>query len=384
MKKIAFLTIVALAALSAFSCSGDDGDTFKIGAVFPLTGQVAFFGTEARDGALLAVEELNAAGGLLGRQLVLLSEDDENRPELTINAFTRLTTREKVRVVLGSSTSGATMSITDRAQRAGVLVISPSATNINVTSSGNFIFRACFIDPFQGVVVADFAHRALDLRRAAVLFDVGADYNTGLAESFRDRFVQLGGEIVAWESYLAGDVDFSAQVTRIRAADPQTVFLPNYLNDVALQAIQLRDQGVNAVLLGGDGWDGLAELMDTGGAGDEIVGGFWSSAFAADTTDPRGAAFVGSFQTRFGRPASQFAALGYDSMMLIAEAIKSAGNFRTTAIRDALAKVDGHFVTGRIRFDADRNPIKGATMLEVVRNPEGRLANVYRTIVNPE
>jgi len=385
MKKvILLLAIVACAASLTLSCRAEDDGSFRIGAIFPLTGPQAFFGTESRDGGLLAVERINAEGGILGRQLALLSEDDENNPALTVSAFTRLTTRERVSMIFGSSTSGATMAITDRAQAAGVLVMTPSATNINVTRAGNFIFRACFIDPFQGIVGADFAFYDLGVRRAAVLFDVGADYNTGLAEAFRDRFVELGGQIVAWESYMTGDVDFAAQVTRIRATDPELVFLPNFLNDVALQSIQLRDQGVDAILLGGDGWDGLVGLMGVDGAGDEIVGGFWSAAFASDTTDPRGVAFVQAFESRFNRPASQFAALGYDSIMLIAAAIRNAGTFEVTAVRDALANIDDYFITGRIRFDEDRNPIKGAAILEIARMPDGRLANVYRTMVNPD
>jgi len=384
MKKLVLLVLAAAIAFSAVSCQQDDGTTFRIGAIFPLTGPQAFFGTESRDGGLLAVERINARGGLLGRQIVLLSEDDENNPALTVNAFTRLTTRERVNMVFGSSTSGATMAITDRAQRAGVLVMTPSATNINVTRAGDFIFRACFLDPFQGVVGADFAFYDLGIRRAAVLFDVGADYNTGLAEAFRDRFVALGGEVVSWQSYMTGDVDFSAQVSSIALTNPELVFLPNFLNDVALQAIQLRDQGVDAILLGGDGWDGVVGLMDAGGAGDEIVGSFWSSAFASDTTEPRGVAFVQAFENRFNRPASQFAALGYDSIMLLAAAIRHAESFEAAAVRDALMEIDEYFVTGRIRFDEDRNPIKGAAILEVVRLPDGRLANVYRTMVNPD
>jgi branched-chain amino acid transport system substrate-binding protein len=370
----AFVTVLSFSSLS---CGGNDDSEIRIGAILPLAGQVAFYGTESRDGGLLAIEEINARGGLLGKKVVFLSEDDEGRPEMTINAFTRLTTRERVSMIMGSSTSGATMAITDRAQSAGVLVISPSATSFDVTQAGDFIFRACFIDPFQGVVGADFAFGDLGARRAAVLFDMGADYNRGLAEAFRDRFVELGGEIVAWEAYQTLDVDFNAQVTRIRASAPDMVFLPNYYNDVALQAVQLRGQGVTVPLLGGDGWDGLVD-----NAGDEVVGGFWSSAFASDTTEPRGAAFVQAFQARFGRTASQFAALGYDSIMLIAGAIESAGSTDAALVRDAMARTDGYFVTGHIRFDANRNPIKSATILEIV-GTDGRLANVYRTTVNP-
>ena len=384
MKKIVLAALAAAVAFAALSCEQDDGTTFRIGAIFPLTGPQAFFGTESRDGGLLAVERINADGGLLGRQIVLLSEDDENRPELTISAFTRLTTRERVNMIFGSSTTGATLAITDRAQAAGVLVMTPSASNVAITQAGDFIFRACFIDPFQGVVMADFAFYDLELRRAAVLFDVGADYNRGLAEAFRDRFVYLGGEVVSWQSYMTLDVDFSAQVSSIAAANPDMVFLPNFLNDVALQAMQLRDQGVDAVLLGGDGWDGVVGLMDAGGAGDEIIGSFWSAGFAADTTEPRGVAFVREFESRFNRPASQFAALGYDSIMLLAAAIRRAESFEAVAVRDALMEIDDYFVTGRIRFDENRNPIKPAAILEIARLPDGRLANVYRTSVIPE
>jgi branched-chain amino acid transport system substrate-binding protein len=357
---------------------GQDTAAVPIGAVFPLSGQVAFYGTESRDGALLAIDEINAAGGLLGRQLVLISEDDEGDSAKSVNAFTKLTTRDKVSFVLGSSTSGATQSMTALAQQSRVILISPSATNTEITRAGDYIFRACFIDPFQGVVGADFAFDTLGSRRAAVLYDAGADYNTGLADSFKAQFKANGGQIVADEAYQTGDVDFNAQVTRIRAANPDIVYLPNYYNDVALQAKQLRALGVNCALLGGDGWDSLID-----NAGDEVLNGFWSAGFASDTTDPRGQTFVKAFNDKFNRTASQFAALGYDTMMLVADGIKAAGSFDTAAVKDAMAKLDGPYVTGNIRFDANRDPIKGAAILEIVRK-DGKLANSYKTTVHPK
>ncbi|MCL2473050.1 MAG: ABC transporter substrate-binding protein, partial [Treponema sp.] len=256
--------------------------------------------------------------------------------------------------------------------------ISPSATNIDVTKAGDFVFRACFIDPFQGVVGADFAYDTLNARRAAVLYDAGADYNTGLAAAFKDEFKKINGQVVADEAYQSGDVDFNAQVTRIRAANPDVVYLPNYYNDVALQAKQLRAQGVTCALVGGDGWDSLID-----NAGDEVLNGFWSAGFAADTTDPKGVAFVKAFEARFNRPASQFSALGYDTMMLVIDGIKAAGTFDTTAVKDAMAKLNGSYVTGNIRFDADRNPIKGAAICEIVKR-DGKLVNAYKTTVNPK
>jgi branched-chain amino acid transport system substrate-binding protein len=377
MKKILVLFVAVLCATMAFAGGSRDGNTVNIGAIFPLSGPVAYYGNESRDGGLLAVEEINAAGGLLGKRVVLISEDDEGNPEKTVNAFTKLTTRDNVSLIFGSSTSGPTQAISTLAQRARVVVISPSATALDVTRAGDFIFRACFIDPFQGVVGADFAYGTLGSRRAAVLYDAGADYNTGLAEAFKNQFRALGGQVVADEAYQTGDVDFNAQVTRIRATNPDVVYLPNYYNDVSLQAKQLRDQGVNCALVGGDGWDSLIDH-----AGDEILNGFWSSGFASDTTDPRGVAFVRAFERRFNRPASQFAALGYDSMMMMFDAIRAAGSFDATAVKNAMARINGTYVTGNIRFDADRNPIKGAAILEIAR-VNGRLTNVYKTTVNP-
>jgi branched-chain amino acid transport system substrate-binding protein len=378
MKKFIVLAAALLCASMAFAGGGKDSNTVSIGAVFPLSGSVAFYGNESRDGAQLAIDEINAAGGLLGKKLALVSEDDEGNAEKSVNAFTKLATRDKVTIVLGSSTSGATQAMTSLAQQAKVILISPSATNIDVTRAGDFIFRACFIDPFQGVVGADFAYNTLGSRRAAILYDAGADYNTGLAESFRTQFRANGGQVAADEAYQSGDVDFNAQVTRIKAANPDVVYLPNYYNDVSLQAKQLRDQGVRCALVGGDGWDSLID-----NAGDEALNGFWSAGFASDTTDPKGVGFVKSFTAKYNRPASQFAALGYDAMMLVVDGIKAAGSFDTTAVKNAMAKLNGSYVTGNIRFDASRNPIKGAAILEIVRK-DGKLANAYKTTVNPK
>ncbi|MDR2185110.1 MAG: ABC transporter substrate-binding protein [Treponema sp.] len=381
MKKLTLVFAALICAVSVFAAGGkQDSNTVAIGAVFPLSGQVAFYGTESRDGALLAIDEINAAGGLLGKQLVLISEDDEGDSAKSVNAFTKLTTRDKVSFILGSSTSGATQAMTALAQQGKVILISPSATNIAITRAGDYIFRACFIDPFQGVVGADFAYNTLKSRRAAVLYDAGADYNTGLAETFKEQFKKNGGQIAADEAYQTGDVDFNAQVTRIRAANPDVVYLPNYYNDVALQAKQLRAQGVSCAFLGGDGWDGLVDLIED--AGDEVLNGYWSAGFASDTTDPRGQVFVKAYQAKFNKPASQFAALGYDSMMLVADGIKAAGTFDTAAVKDAMAKINGPYVTGSIRFDQNRDPIKGATILEIVRK-DGKLVNTYKTTVNP-
>jgi len=349
----------------------------SLGVIFPLSGAQAHFGVESSDGIILAAETLNAAGGIMGRQINLIVTDDVNVPANTISNFMRLTTQDRVGIVMGSSTSGATSAIAPVAQEAGIVVISPSATAFGVTQFGDFIFRTCFIDSFQGIAGANFAFDGLEARYAAVLYDQGADYNRGLAHAFIEQFTARGGEIVARQVYMSGTVDFSAQITSIAAANPDLVFLPNFLNDVALQAMQLRAQGINVPLLGGDGWDGVVGI-----AGPEIAGGFWSAGFAADTTEPQGVAFVESFQNRFGRPATQFAALGYDTMMIVADAIARAGTTDPQIVRDYMAATNAQFVTGMISFDENRNPIKSAVIKEV-QLVDDVLVNVYRATVNP-
>ena len=379
MKKVLLFSVFCLVVSMTFTgCPGQrDGDAIDLGVIFPLSGPQAHFGVESSDGIILAAERINAAGGILGRQINLIIADDENIPANTVANFLRLTTQDGVGIVMGSSTSGATLAIAPMAQQQGVVVISPSATAFGVTQAGDFIFRTCFIDSFQGIVGANFAFDDLGARRAAVLYDQGADYNRGLAHAFIAQFNARGGEIVSNQVYMTGAVDFSAQVTSIAAVNPDVVFLPNFLNDVALQAMQIRAQGITAPLLGGDGWDGVVGI-----AGPEIAGSMWSGSFSSETTDPMGAEFVRNFQARFGRTATQFAALGYDTMLLIASAITRAGTTDPSAVRDALAATNEPFVTGVITFDENRNPIKGAVINEIQLR-DGVLVNTYRTTVNP-
>ena len=359
----------------AISCKDKDTTVF-IGGVFPLSGGHASYGSESRDGINLALEQINARGGVLGRKIAIIFEDDEGKAEMAVNAFSRLTNRDNVSIVIGSNLSGPTLAITPLAQRNEILLISPTATNIAVTQAGDFIFRACFIDPFQGVAGANFAYEVLGSRRAAILFDESASYNSGLAEAFKNQFMALGGQVAAIEAYQTGDTNFNTRITRIKAANPDLIYLPNYYSDVSIQAKQLREQGVLSTLIGGDAWD---ELINH--AGDEVINCFWSAGFAADTTDPNGMAFVQAFEAQYNRPATQYAALSYDAMMLIADAITAAGTFDTSAVKDAMARINGNYATGNIRFDSDRNPIKGAVIIEIVKE-DGRLVNKYKTTIN--
>ena len=211
-----------------------NADTFEIGGIFPLSGQVAVYGIEARNGIELAIAEINAAGGIAGKQVVLISEDDEGNPEKTVNAYKKLVTKDKVKVIIGSLTSGATAAITSLAQAQKVVLIAPAATLPSITSAGDFVFRACFIDPFQGTVGGRFAAQNLGKKRAAVLYDVANDYSVGLYENFKIAFEKAGGTLVAAESYSTGDKNFRAQLTKIKSANPDVVYIPDYYGVVWL------------------------------------------------------------------------------------------------------------------------------------------------------
>jgi branched-chain amino acid transport system substrate-binding protein len=378
MKKliVAFLSLYLTAMVFAGG-NADSGD-ITIGGIFPLSGPVAVYGTEAQKGIHLAIEQINAAGGVGGRKLVLISEDDEGDAAKTVNAFTKLTTRDKVKIVIGSLTSGCTIAITDRAQAQGVVLMAPAASSEPVTNAGDYIFRACFIDPFQGTVGGTFAFHELGAKRAAVLYEAGSDYSAGLQENFVKAFSSFGGTVVATEVYNTGDVDFNAQLTRIKAANPDVIYLPEYYSDVALIAKQLRAQGINTPIVGADGWDGLQE-----NAGDEVLNGFFTNNFTPDSTTPNVQTFVKDFQAKFNALPTSFAALGYDSLYLIRDAIAAAGSAEAAPVRDALKAINSSYVTGNISFDAKRNPVKSAVVLELVKGANGRLTTVYKTTVNP-
>lgn len=378
MKKILGVLSAVILALTLASCSKAESNSVKIGGIFPLSGQVAVYGVECKNGVDLAIEEINAAGGINGKPIVLVSEDDEGNPDKTVNAFKKLSTKDGVKIVIGSLTSGCTQAITTLSQASKVVQIAPAATAPAITDAGDFIFRACFIDPFQGTVGGKFAAETLGKKRAAILYDIGNDYSVGLADNFKIAFTKEGGSIVSEESYATNDKDFNAQLTKIKNANPDVVYLPDYYGTVALIAKQLRAQGINVPMVGADGWDGL-----TSNAGDEVLGGYYSNHYAVDSTEPAVKKFVESFRAKYNKDPNSFAALGYDCVYLIRDAIVAAGAEDSIAVRDALAKTDGDYVTGHLTFDEKHNPIKSAVMLELVKADDGTLKTVYNTTVNP-
>ncbi|MDR2802882.1 MAG: ABC transporter substrate-binding protein [Treponema sp.] len=372
-----FVCLAMTAGVFFAGCKNDSG-TIKIGGIFPLSGGVAVFGTEARNGILLAIDEINADGGINGKKVELISEDDENDPEKSVNAYNRLTAKDKVNVIIGSLTSGSTLAITSKAQAQKVVLIAPAATAEDVTKAGDFIFRACFIDSFQGSVGGLFAAIDLGAKRAAILYDNGNDYSVGIKDNFISAFEGQNGEVVAAESYIGNDVDFNAQITKIKAANPDVVYLPDYYNTVALIVKQLRAQGINTPIVGADGWDGVTE-----NAGDEMLNGYYSNHYVPDSSDPKVRNFVKAYQAKFNSVPVSFAALGYDSMYLIRDAITAAGSLDSTAIKNALTAINGDYVTGHLSFDENRNPIKSAVIVEIVKQDD-RLVSVYKTTMDPQ
>jgi branched-chain amino acid transport system substrate-binding protein len=378
MKKVIKTILIALFTLMFFiGCSKEDTSVIKIGGIFPLSGDVAVYGVEAKNGIELAISEINAKGGVNGKQVVLISEDDEGSPEKTVNAFKKLTSKDKVKIVIGSLTSGCTAAITTLAQNQKVLLIAPAATMESITDAGNYVFRVCFIDPFQGTVGGKFAAESLDSKRAAVLYDTDNDYSVGLYENFKKSFVANGGSMVAEESYTTGDVDFNAQITKIKSANPDVVYLPDYYATVSLIAKQLRAQDIHTPIVGADGWGGLVD-----NAGDEVLNGFYSDHYAADSTDDIVVSFVNAYKDRYKSTPVSFAALGYDSVYILKDAMERAGSEEASIVRNEVEKTNGAYVTGQLTFDAKRNPIKSAVMMEIVKQ-DSVLTPLYKATVNP-
>lgn len=374
--KSAIAAAMVLAATASLSAAPKKAAKIKIGGVAPLSGGVAVYGVECKNGIDLAIAEINAAGGINGKQVEFICEDDEGDPAKSVSAYKKLITKDKTRLIIGSLTSGCTLAITSQAQANKVLQIAPAATAPAITDAGNFIFRTCFIDPFQGRVGGKFSYENLGAKKAAILYDIGNDYSVGLMENFESEFTKQGGTIVAKESYGTGEKDFNAIITKVKAANPDVVYLPDYYATVALIAKQLRAQGVNTPLVGADGWDGLTE-----NAGDEVLNGYYSNHYAEDSDAPAVKKFVGNFEKKYGKKPNAFAALGYDSMYMLKDAIVAAGTTDAAKVRDAIEKTNGDYVTGHIRFDEKRNPIKSAVMVKMVKDGN-KLSQAYAATVS--
>ncbi len=351
-------------------------DEIVIGEYGSLTGTTATFGISTKNGIDMAVDQVNQAGGILGKKVRVVVEDDQGKPEEAQTVVTKLINKDGVVALLGEVASSRTLAAAPVAQQSGIPMITPSSTNPKVTEVGDYIFRVCFIDPFQGQVMAKFANNSLKVKNVAVLRDIKNDYSVGLADVFAENFKSMGGSIVADESYSEGDTDFSAQLTSIKSKNPQAIFVPGYYTEVGLIARQAKKLGINVPLLGGDGWDS-PKLIEIGGS--DINGSYFSNHYSQDDPSPAIQKFVADYKTRFGEVPDALAGLAYDSAQVLFDAMRRANSTEPAKVRDAIAATkDFDGVTGKITLDAARNAVKPAVVLQV---KDGKL--VYVETINP-
>lgn len=366
MKKFVFAITTILFLVS---CSKQE-NIIKIGLIAPLTGDVKTFGESTKNGFLLAIEEVNARGGINGKQIKTFIQDDKNDPTEAQNAGSKLINQDGVRLIIGSVSSKCSIPLAQICQDASAVMITPTSTNPKVTirddgSRKDFIFRACFIDPFQGKVAAKFALENLKAKTTAVLYDVGNDYVKGLAEFYRDNFVKGGGQVLVYESYQKDDTDFSALLTKVKQANPDMLYIPDYYNKVGLIAKQARQLGIKSIMMGGDGWDS-PEMLKI--AGDAIVGGYFTNHYSPDDPRVEVQEWVKKYYTKYGSNPDALATLGYDATCLLLEAIKIANSDNPVKVKDALQTIKGFKgVSGAITFDEQGNPVKELTILRYTK-----------------
>ena len=364
MTKRLRLAAPAALALFALACAAPvDKNEIVVGEYGSFTGTTATFGQSTHNGISLAFDEVNAAGGVLGKKIRVVSEDDQSKPEEAATAATKLINQNRVVALLGEVASSRSLAVAPIAQAARVPMISPSSTNPRVTEVGDYIFRVCFIDPFQGSVMAKFAANTLKAKRVAILYDLRNDYSVGLRQYFTNTFKGLGGEVIAEQSFSEGDSDFRAQLTQLKAKNPEAIYLPGYYTEASTVARQARELGITVPLMGGDGWDS-PKLFEIGGKA--IEGSYISNHYSTEDPSPTIQKFVQDYKTKYGAIPDALAALGYDAAKILADAMKRAGTTEGAKVRDAIAAtVDFPGVTGKITLDASRNAVKPAVFVGI-------------------
>jgi branched-chain amino acid transport system substrate-binding protein len=368
--------LIATVLFLPAACRRGGGDEILIGEYGSLTGTTATFGQSTNNAIQMAFDEINSAGGLLGKKVRVFVEDDQSKPEEAATAVTKLINQNHVVAMLGEVSSSRSLAAAPICQANGVPMISPSSTNPRVTQVGDYIFRVCFIDPFQAEVGARIAWEILKVKKVAILSDVRNDYSVGLATFFRQHFKAFGGEVVAEQSYSEGDSDFRAQLTQIKSANPEAIYVPGYYTEVATIARQARELGLTVPLVGGDGWDS-PRLWEIGGQA--LNGCHFSNHYSVDDPSPAVQKFVADYRKRYNQVPDALAALGYDAARILADAMKRAGSSKGDKVRDALrATKDFPGVTGSITINSERNAVKPAVVLKI---ENGKF--VYVTTVKP-
>jgi len=364
------LVAMSMMALLTTGCGNTNSNEIKIGANLEMTGNTATFGQSATNGAKLAIKQVNAKGGVLGKKITLVVADNKSDTAEAANAMQKLATQDKVIASIAPIASSSVMAAAQVNESAKILGISPTASNPNVTvdpETGkvrDYLFRATFIDPFQGAVMANFAKNTLKAQKAAVYIENSSDYAKGLGKFFKETFVQNGGNIVSDEAYLAKDTDFKATLTKIKASNPDVIFVPGYYQEVGMIVKQAREIGITVPILGADGWDS-AKLPEIAGA-EALNNTFFSNHYSPDDNSPEIKNFVEAYKAEYGQVPDAFAALSYDATMMIIEAIKRAGVEDSVKVKDELAKTkDYQGVSGSITLDEKHNAVKGVVIIEM-------------------
>jgi branched-chain amino acid transport system substrate-binding protein len=361
MRAIASIRLIGFSLLLAGSALAEN--TIKLGAVTCVTGGLSTFGVSSVQGAKMAVDEINRAGGILNRSLELVIDDNQSKAGETAKITRKFLTQDKVVAIVGDLTSSFTLEAAPLAQNAQVPLLTPSATNVSITTVGDFIFRSCFTDPFTGRVMARFALDHLHARRGVIMADIKQDYSMGVTAELKQYLGSNGGQVLEELSFSSGDTDFRAQLTKLKADRPEVIFLPAYYPEAGLILRQARLLGVNVPFVGGEGWDSPSLVQVAGKSAD---GNFYANHFSSDDTDPRVQRFVSDYKQRYHSAPDALAALWYDGVKLMADAIRRAGSDAPTKIRDALAQTKGFpGVTGNISLDAQRNATKPGVVLTI-------------------
>ena len=357
--------MLSTAALSFGACNpgGNGNDKVRIGLLMSMTGDTANFGISSSNAIRMAADGVNKTGGINGKQIELLLQDDRSDATEAANIATRFVSQDGVHAIIGEVGSSRTLAAAPIAQNAKIPMLTPSSTNPDVTKKGNYIFRSCFTDSVQGSAIAQFAAKSLNAKRAALMIDRRNDYSTGLEKPITNFYLSLGGQIVITQSYTAGDQDFNAQITSIKGANPDVVFIPGYYGDVALIAKQARDKGLIVPLVGGDGWDSPS-LYQIGGAA--LDGCYFTNHYSPDDADPRVQKFVEDYRNRYGTVPDALAATGYDAALIMFDAIKRANSLDGAAIRNALAATRNFpGVTGTVTFNENRDAVKPIMVIKI-------------------
>ena len=368
--------VAALSTALLAGCGGEkkdnaaaNADKYVIGASFELTGNVANYGKSTLSGLKLAVDQVNKAGGVNGKQLVVVESDNKSEPAESGNSVTKLITQDKVVAVVGPATSGCVFAATPVVTSNKVPLIAPCATAPAITVDNGqvkeFIFRACFIDPFQGRVMAEFANKTLGVKNVAILHDASSDYSKGLAEVFEKTLNEKGGKVVAKEAFLSKDIDFKAALTKIKAANPEAIYIPGYYEEVAKIIKQTREIGLNVPLIGCDGWDSpkLVEI-----AGPEALNNtYFSSAFSVQDQTESVQKFIADYKAMYQKDPDIFCMQGYNAGLVLADALKRAGDGADgTKLEAAIAATkDLPVASGKLTYDKDHNPIISAIIIEM-------------------